>query len=168
MNKNIKDLNLCKNNNLFSLDYPIKRIISNIKCIRIRVKAIIERAKYGISEYDSWDFDHYLMAVIENGVKFLRDAGNSYPGWCSYEDWQRKLVYIIKLSELANLSESELTLESFNKYENSVKKYGKHSEESKKAKDEWIKDEESLDELKATSRRKVLKEIEKYIDDLWD
>ena len=116
MKSRYKELHLCDNSNLFHLDYKLRYIIKNIKCIKIRIRAAIERIRFGVSRYDSWDFDHYISVVIENGLKFLKDAGNSYPGWCSYEEWQRKLDYMIKLSELSNLYEDQVTEDSFNKY----------------------------------------------------
>ena len=168
MKSRYKELHLCDNSNLFHLDYKLRYIIKNIKCIKIRIRAAIERIRFGVSRYDSWDFDHYISVVIENGLKFLKDAGNSYPGWCSYEEWQRKLDYMIKLSELSNLYEDQVTEDSFNKYLKSSYLYGKDSEECKKATDEWLEDAKDFDNIKYNSRHKVLKEIEKYIDDLWD
>ena len=168
MSRELKKLNLCENSNLFKLDYPIRRVISNIKCIRLRIRSIIQRARYGVSMYDSWDFNYYLMVVIENGLKMLKDMGNGYPGWTSYEDWQRKLEYMSKLSELSNLEESYITNKSFDVYLEYIEKYGLESSECEKARDEWLEDEDEKYRLQYNARHKVLKELEKYIEDLWD
>lgn len=169
MKSKYKELNLCGNSNLFHLDYKFRYIVKNLKCIKVRIKAAIERIRFGVSRYDSWDFDHYITTVIENGLKFLKDAGNSYPSWCSsYEDWQRKLEYMIKLSELTNLYEDEVTNDSFNKYLTISYRFGKDSEECKKAANEWLEDAKDFEDIKNEARHKVLREIEKYIDDLWD
>lgn len=161
-------LKLCTNMALFKLPFRKKYIIKNISYIKLFIISSYQRIKYGISKQDARDFDHYLMIVIENGLKYLKDEGNSYPGWCSYEEWQNKLEYMIRLSELANLYEDEVTNISFNKYVDTEYKYGKDSEECKKARNEWLEDEKSFDNTKYISRKKILNEITKYVDDLWD
>lgn len=165
--KRSKDLNLCETN-VFSFPYLKKRIIKNLKCLKGMIISAYQRIRYGVSRQDAYDFDHYLMIVIENGLKYLKDEGNSYPGWCSYEEWQTKLDYMIKLAEIANKYEDEVTNISFNKYVDTEYKYGKDSEECKKARNEWLEDEKLFDNTKYISRKKILNEITKYIDDLWD
>lgn len=162
------NLNLCNYANLFKLDFPLKRVILNIKCIKIRIKAMFERARYGISRYDAWDLNNHIMIILENGLKFLKEAGNSYPGWTSYEDWQRKLEYMAKLSELSNFDESTITDESFDKYLEYCSIYGEDSKESNDARLEWLKDEDEKYKLQYKARHKALKELDKYIEDLWD
>lgn len=162
------ELKLCENEDLFKLPFRKRYILQNLKYIKREIRSIYQRSKYGISRMDSWDFDHYLFTVIENGLKYLKDAGNSYPGWCTYEEWQNKLEYIIRLSEITNLYEDEVTNKSFDNYINIEEKYGKDSEEFKKAEKIWWEDERSFDNTKYKARSKVLKELEKYINDLWD
>lgn len=166
--KKFDHLNLCDYSNLFKLDYPARRIIKNIRCFKIRIKAMVQRAKYGVSQYDAWDFNYFIMVAMENGLKFLKDAGNSYPGWTSYEDWQRKLEYIIKLCEMSNFEESQITEKSFDKYLDYLEQYGKDSKETEDARKEWLEDELEKDKLQHKARHKALKELEKYIEDLWD
>lgn len=163
-----KELNLCEDNNLFKCPYRKKYILKNIRSILRSIKWGYQRIRYGISRYDSWDLDSYILTILENGLKFLKDAGNSHPCWCTYEEWQNKLTYMIKLSELANRYEDEVTEQSFDKYLEVEKKFGLDSEECIKAKNEWLKDEESFEITKVNSRDKLLKEVSKYIGDLWD
>ena len=163
-----KELNLCEDNNLFRCPYRKKYILKNINSILKSIKWWYQRMRYGISRYDAWDLDSYILIVLENGLKFLKDAGNSYPGWCTYEEWQNKLAYMIKLSELANRHEDEVTKQSFDKYLEIEKKFGLDSEECIKAKNEWLKDEENFEITKMNSRDRLIKELRKYIADLWD
>ena len=166
--KKSKELNLCENERLYKFPFAKRHIIKNLRCIKGIVVSAYQRMRYGVSRQDSWDFDSYVLTVIENGLKYLKDAGNSYPGWCTYEEWQNKLTYMIKLSELSNRYEDEVTDKSFDKYLKMEEKYGKTSVECDKAKNEWLQDYESFEITKRNSRRKLLKELEKYIDDLWD
>lgn len=163
------ELNLCENEHLFSFPYTWRHPIKNIRCLKNIFISIFQRTRYGISRQDAWDLDHYLCVVLENGLKYLKDAGNSYPGWCTYEEWQNKLSYMIKLGELFNYNyEGSERDKSFDKYVEYSEKYGEEAEETIKAKDDWIKDVYEQENLKYSSRRKLLNEVTKYIDDLWD
>ena len=166
--KKDKELNLCENGKLYTFPYTWRCILKNLKCIKGMIISAYQRIRYGVSRQDSWDFDSYILTVIENGLKYLKDAGNSYPGWCTYEEWQTKLAYMIKLSELCNRYEDEVTEKSFDKYLRIEKEYGKNSSECEKARNEWLQDYESFELTKKMSRNKLLKELEKYIGDLWD
>ena len=163
-----KELKLCKNSSVWGLPFRKRYIFRNIRYIPRILKDISQRAKYGISESDSWDFCSYLPIVLENGLKFLKHAGNSHPAWCSYEDWQTKLLYLSKLCEIINLESDELTNETFDNYLKSEQEFGKDSEECKQARDKWLQAEVELDKLKDESMKKVLNELSKYINDLWD
>jgi hypothetical protein len=166
--KRSKDLNLCESAKVFSFPYLKKHIIKNLMCIKGMIIDTYQRIRYGVSRQDAHDFDHYLMVVIENGLKYLKDEGHSYPGWCSYEDWHTKLDYMIKLAEIANRYEDEVTEKSFDKYLQYYDKYGKDSERTEKAKSDWLTDELESDTLKYNARVKLLQELKKYIHDLWD
>lgn len=168
MSKKNKELNLCEHEHLFHFPYTWRHPIKNLKCLKVIIISAYQRFRYGISRCDAWDFDHYLFVVMENGLKFLKDAGNSYPGWCTYEEWHKKLDYMIRLSELANLYEDDVTDNSFNKLLEAEDKYGRESEEAEKARDVWFEDIKSFDNTKYGSRKKLLKEVEKYVNDLWD
>ena len=168
MNKKDKELNLCENANLYKLDYLPRCILRNLKGYFRKIHWARERAKYGISRYDAWDFDYYLFTVIENGIKFLKEAGNSHPCYCTYEEWQTKLQYIIKLAELCNLDSGETTMNSWERYLKISEEQGKDSEECIKARDTWLADEYAFEELKENTRKKVFKELSKYSGDLWD
>lgn len=161
-------LDLYKSDNLFSPVYPKRRIFSNIKCYFKNLKYWIQRGRYGVSELDSWDLDSYLLTVIENGLILLKDAGNSHPMWCTYEEWQNKLSEMIKLSHEAHTDTYEYTLDAWDDYIDAQAKYGDDSEECKKYRDIWLEQEQKYDKLKADSTHKLLRELDKYFYDLWD
>lgn len=162
------NLNLKDTASLFTLAYPPKRVIKNLKAQIKSIKWIYQRAKYGISSYDSWDFDMYLTITIENGLKFLKDAGNSHPCWCTFEEWQMKLQYMIKLAEICNLDELEATNDSWEKYLEVSKEHDTDSEEVKKARAIWIEDSIEFDKLREKAKKKLFMELSKYSGDLWD
>lgn len=168
MKSKSKELKLCEHEHLFRFPYTWRHPIENLKCIPTMIVRAYQRFRYGISRYDAWDLDSFLFVVLENGLKYLKDAGNSYPGWCTYEEWHHKLDYMIKLSEISNLFEDEVTEKSFDKMIKIESEYGRDSEQGKKARDKWFEDVKSFDDSKHGSKKKLLKELEKYVNDLWD
>ena len=162
-----KELNL-RSANLLQFPFKKKYIFKNLLDLFTKLKYIPQRIKYGVSRYNAWDLDRYIFVVLENGLKYLKDSGNSYPSWCTFEEWQNKLTYMIKLCEISNLYEDEVTEKSFDRYIEAKQKYGIDSKECKNLKDKWLEDEIEFDKLKKNSRLKLLKELEKYSYDLWD
>lgn len=161
-------INLKDTISLFTLAYTPVHIIKNIVAQIKSIKWIYQRAKYGVSSYDSWDFDAYLTVTIENGLKFLKDAGNSHPCWCTFEEWQMKLQYMIKLAEICNLDELEATNDSWEKYLEVSKDHSEDSEEVKKARAIWLEDSIEFDNLREKAKKKLFIELSKYSSDLWD
>ena len=73
LNKNINAFNDIKRL------WVLKRPIQLIKKLKNGIKTSKQRSKYGISKSDSYDFGTYLNYIVENGLKFLKNEGNSYP-----------------------------------------------------------------------------------------
>lgn len=168
MNKRYKDLNLNETANLCKSDYSFIHVLSNLKSIRQKIIRILERARFGVSRYDSWDLDSYLLRVIENGLKLLKDAGNSHPCWCTFEEWQNKLDNMIQLAEVATTDSFDETLDAFDEMLDTEAKYGHDSEEAKQARKKWLQEEEKADNLISNSTTELLTELNKYFFDLWD
>ncbi len=158
------------NFSLFHKRFPLKHIWGikeNILCIVDDIKVLRQRAKYGISKRDTWDFNSYLLTIIENALKVLEQDRVGYPLFCTDEEWQVKLQYMRKLSEISNM-ENDYALELFDKYMNLGFEFGEDDERVKKAKNEWLEEERAFDRTVNSARYKLLKEITKYIDELWD
>lgn len=85
--------------NLFKLPYKnIHFLKNNINYIIKLPKYIIQRAKYGICERDTWDLYCYLLTVISNGLIELAENSHSYPYDMEQEEWEKLLK---ELSEKA-------------------------------------------------------------------
>ena len=55
------------------------------------------RGRYGISHYDCWNLDNYLLKVFKNGIVEFRKDTWSYPGNITEEEWDSILARIEKL-----------------------------------------------------------------------
>ena len=58
-----------------------------------------ERLKEGISEYDCWDLDDYLIHIIIVGLKKLANTTIGYPGVAPYESHEKWVEYLQDLSK---------------------------------------------------------------------
>lgn len=70
-------------------------IIGNIKYIPRIIKYYYQRAKYGVSDLDSWNLDDYLIKVLARGCQTLQN-GVSHPYNLSHEEWKATLEDIIR------------------------------------------------------------------------
>jgi hypothetical protein len=53
-----------------------------------------QRARYGISEEDSWSLAWYLSNIIPRGVRMLRERSMGYPSGMTWEEWEEILMKI--------------------------------------------------------------------------
>lgn len=49
-----------------------------------------ERARYGVSYMDAWDFDHYIARVVARGCEQIA-AGHGYPAGMTPDEWETYL-----------------------------------------------------------------------------
>jgi len=90
--------------NDLSLFYrPIKKVRNftqlkvNLKYYIKIPKYIYQRAKYGLCERDTWDFDYTLAKITAAGLVQLANTSNSYPhDKDSFEDWRDDLISLAK------------------------------------------------------------------------
>ena len=164
-------LKLNKNTNAFNdikKLWVLKRPIQLIKKLKNGIKTSKQRSKYGISKSDSYDFGIYLNYIVENGLKFLKNEGNSYPIECSYEEWHSKLNHMIKLCEFINSDDYEATKDVYQDFLTKKDKFGKESEITEKARRVWLDEENCLAKRKSEACKELYNEIGKYIYELWD
>lgn len=67
---------------------PLERIKWWIR----REKFKWQRARWGFSEYDVWDMDHYLAQLISDLLLYRAKFGMSHPWDMTPEDWQQWLI----------------------------------------------------------------------------
>lgn len=127
--------------------------IRNMKSILHGFKRFLQRGRHGISLYDVWDLDHYILQVFENGINELKNNHNGYPASLTSEEWEDILS---RIEELIKIIKTEgIDCEEANKY------YESNNELWFKAVQEWEKyRQESLEELCDL--------MKKWFFDLWD
>jgi hypothetical protein len=50
-----------------------------------------ERLRFGVSQFDIWNFDGYIAGVIANGVKWLGERGHGYDQDFTPDTWKEYL-----------------------------------------------------------------------------
>lgn len=74
-------VNYNKRNNVFTYCYYYKwwNIFKNITNFFRTLKFAWQRARYGFSSYDIWDFDDWFTRTIPAALRALKDNGCGYP-----------------------------------------------------------------------------------------
>jgi hypothetical protein len=78
-----------------------------------RAKYVWQRAHWGFSEYDVWDFDSYLAHIIGSSLKYLAHHNMSHPYYFSEEDWKAKLLYIAECFRQYNIEPPHPAYEAY-------------------------------------------------------
>lgn len=160
-----------KRNKNFSIfrkpPYRLLCVKKNLGILVDNIKCGYQRAKYGISRRDCWDFNDYLFVICENAFKVLDKDHMGTPLHSTHEEWDNWLRYMRRLSELANM-EDDLTTELFIKYTELEKMFGKDDELVKAARKYWLDMENTYYETCVEAQDKLLQGIMEHKDDLWD
>lgn len=62
-------------------------ILRSPKTLRRKIRLVVQRARRGWADEDTWSFDHYLSSVIAGGVRRLQKDSHGHPaGLCDCED----------------------------------------------------------------------------------
>lgn len=51
-----------------------------------------QRYQRGFSDYDMWNFDHFLADVVAAGCRWMIERGRSFPQGWSVEEWHNELA----------------------------------------------------------------------------
>ena len=62
-----------------------------------------QRGRYGISHYDCWNLDDYLLKVFKNGIVEFRKDTYSYPGNITEEEWDNILARMEELISIVQI-----------------------------------------------------------------
>lgn len=65
-----------------------------ITSIPREIKWLYQRARYGVADCDSWDFNRYLTEVVIQGVSYLRRHGHGHPISTTAGEWAKILAEI--------------------------------------------------------------------------
>lgn len=78
-------------------EYPDLRYYEQDK--EILQKYIDQRAKNGIADCDTWNFDNYLILIIIKGLRQLAKTTHGYPGRAPYNTFEEWQDYLFDLAD---------------------------------------------------------------------
>lgn len=123
-----------------------------------------ERAKWGWSRYDVWDFDTYLATVISGALIHLAKCHMSHPADISEEEWSERLLYIAScFRQYCDDPECE----SYHKWEEAVA-LGTDSETLQKLSKAWHQEETDNYHNKMKRLKEGFDLLYEVYPDLWD
>lgn len=108
-------MNKIKDIHIVPWRYP-SNWFGNIKKIFYYFRRCFQRGRYGVSRYDVWSFDLYLLKVFENGINIFKKDCYSYPGYLTEEEWQNILTHLEELVKIVQID--GVDCEEANKYYN--------------------------------------------------
>lgn len=75
----------------------------NVTVFLNMIKIRFLRGRYGVSHYDIWDFDTYLLEVFKNGIEVFRKDNISIPGSLTEEEWDNILARMEELISIVQI-----------------------------------------------------------------
>jgi hypothetical protein len=134
-----------------------------------RAKYARQRARWGFSEYDVWDFDAYLADLLRDMFAYWAKHRNSHPYELSAEDWQQTLINI---SECFAQYNRELPTPAYDRFHAAVSREkidgGITIEYSDELLQAWREEELKNHEYKMTKLKEGFDLLYKYYPNLWD
>lgn len=96
--KTMRDVEYKDDTNLFRYPLPyrwgyIGGWFKNIRAFFRRFKWAYQRAKYGFSEADCWDFGEYLGTMLPKALNYYAEHADGYPNeYESFDEWKAEVM----------------------------------------------------------------------------
>lgn len=135
-----------------------------------RHKYARQRARWGFSEYDVWDFHSYHAELVSAMLTYWADKTNSHPCDVNEKDWQNLLRKIASCFKQWN---EELPTPAYDAYRAAAKRI-KNEDDSitVEVPDEllkaWHKEEWENYEIKRNKLKEGFELLYKFYPNLWD
>ena len=145
-------------------------IFKRIKWWFRRAKYARQRARWGFSEYDVWDFHSYHAELVSAMLNYWAEHTNSHPYDVNEKDWQNLLRNIASCFRQWN---EELPTPAYDAYRASVKRIkNKDGSITVEAPDElvkaWHEEEWQNFEIKRNKLKEGFELLYKFYPNLWD
>lgn len=135
-----------------------------------RAKFVWQRAHWGFSEYDVWDFDAYHSELVAAMMQYWSEHNHSFHPEMTDEEWKAVLK---KISECFSFWNEDLPTPAYETYCASVKRTeNEDGSISVEAPDDviknWHEEEKANYELKKSKLKEGMDLLYKYYPYLWD
>ncbi len=136
--------------------YPWHRPLNwfrNLKCLFASIKIRFLRGRYGVTYYDSWDLDSYLLQVLENGLETFKGRKWGHPAKLTAEEWDNILNRMFELVKIIQIEGIECE---------EAEKYYDHDM------DQWYKEAQKWEEYRQECLEELCDLMKEWFFDLWD
>lgn len=135
-----------------------------------RAKYARQRARWGFSEYDTWDFEAYHAELVSSMMRYWAKHNNSYHPEMTEEEWKAILNKIAECFEFWN---ADLPTPAYDVYRAAVKRIkNEDGSVTVEAPDgllqAWRDEEWANHELKMKKLKEGFDLLYKYYPHLWD
>lgn len=135
-----------------------------------RAKYVWQRAHWGFSEYDVWEFEAYHAELVAAMMRYWAKHNNSYHSEMTEEEWKATLN---KIAECFEFWKKELPTPAYNKYRMAVRRIkNEDGSITVEVPDElvqaWREEEWANFELKEKKLKEGFDLLFKYYPHLWD
>ena len=156
--------------NLYARPEYRMRLKDRIKWWFRRAKYVRQRARWGFSEYDVWDFETYHAELVSAMIRYWAEHNYSYHPEMTNEEWKATLNKIAECFEFWN---KDLPTPAYDTYRAAVKRIkNEDGSVTVEAPDElfkaWRAEEQANYELKAQKLKEGFALLYKYYPHLWD
>lgn len=131
--------------------YPSNWIF-NIKEFFHSFKRFVSRGRYGISYYDVWNLNSYMLQVFENGFKTYKKDNIGYPIGLTEQEWDNILNRIEELIKIVQIDGIECE---------EAEKYWKKDD------DRWIEEVKKWDKYKVECWEELCDIMKEWYFGLW-
>ena len=156
--------------NLYAKPGYKMKLLARIKWWFRRRKFIRQRARWGFSEYDTWDFQSFHAHIVSEMMAYWADHMHSHHPEMTEEEWQTTLR---KISECFAFWNKELPNPAYQAYKKATKRIkNKDGSITVSVPDEefeaWHKEEWANYELKRQKLKEGFDLLYEYYPHLWD
>jgi hypothetical protein len=155
--------------NLYAKPGYKMKLCDRIKWWFQRAKYARQRARWGFSEYDVWDFNAYLADLLRDMFAYWAKHHCSTPYELTSEEWQQTLINISECFAQYNRDFPTPAYDAFHAATTRTKiKGGTELKYSNELLEAWREEEQKTHEYKMQKLKEGFDLLYKYYPDLWD
>ena len=143
----------------------------NIRTFFYNIKCMFQRARKGVCDKDTWNFDYTLTDYLIASLTQFRNHTNSYPDtdFASFEDWIAYIDDIIDKLDFVRQDPSEDMNEWYNAWQTQCcsKPKNEWTDEDELVFRKYIEESERIEKGQAKVRKSAFIALSKHLPDIW-
>ena len=146
-------------------------ILSNIRTFFYNIRCMFQRARKGVCDKDTWNFDYTLIDYLIASLTQFRNHTCCYPDrdFASFEDWIAYLDDIIDKLDFVRQSADEDLNKWYNAWQTQCcsKPRDEWADEDELVFRKYIEETERLTQEQAKVRKSAFIALSKHLPDIW-